>query len=88
VTGAPGGPASSGTSLAPPNGGAGGPGGYSGGSGTNVLVSQIGGAGLGPGGGSGATGGPGGGADSVLLAATVLAALRGDLRTVLRPCFR
>ena len=61
VSGAPGGWASDATSLALPNGGAGGPGGYSGGSGTNALVSQIGGAGLGPGGGSGATGGPGGG---------------------------
>jgi hypothetical protein len=60
--------ASTGTSLVP-NGGAAGPGGYPGGSGTNALTSGTGGAGLGPGGGGGGAGsvgaGGGGGFGSV-----------------------
>ena len=54
VSGGTGGGSLTGTNLSP-NGGAPGPAGYAGGSGTNVLISTTGGAGLGPGGGGGGT---------------------------------
>ncbi len=60
VSGSPGGTGAAGISVIP-NPGAGGPGGFDGGDGSNALIIQNGGSGLGPGGGSSSIGGGSGG---------------------------
>lgn len=61
ISGAAGGAVRFNSTITASNGGAGGPGGFDGGSGAAALVSTIGGSGLGPGGGTGSNGQGGGG---------------------------